>query len=69
MLIAFAKKRLCLRNSLREILQTLNLNLFEAPPINPLLKKPDPTDESDLVPKQLSLIKTVGTRLDGLNKK
>ena len=60
-LIAIAKKRLKLPNSLNEILQILSLNMFEKTPINQLLKKPDPFNDSDLEPKQLSLLwKTLG---------
>lgn len=55
-LIAIAKKRLNLPNSLHEILQILSLNMFETTPINQLLKKPDPLDDVDLEPKQLSLL-------------
>lgn len=55
-LIAIAKKRLKLPNSLHEILQILSLNMFETTPINQLLKKPDPFNDSDLEPKQLSLL-------------
>ena len=55
-LIAIAKKRLKLPNSLHEILQILSLNMFETTPINQLLKKPDPIDNSDSEPKQLSLL-------------
>jgi hypothetical protein len=55
-LIAIAKKRLKLPNSLNEILQILSLNMFEKTPINQLLKKPDPFNDSDLEPKQLSLL-------------
>lgn len=55
-LIAIAKKRLKLPNSLHEILQILSLNMFETTPINQLLKKPDPFNGSDLEPKQLSLL-------------
>lgn len=55
-LIANAKKRLKLPNSLHEILQILSLNMFETTPINQLLKKPVPFDDPDLEPKQLSLL-------------
>jgi hypothetical protein len=55
-LIAVAKKRLKLPNSLHEILQILSLNMFETTPINQLLKKPDPFDDSDSEPRQLSLL-------------
>lgn len=55
-LIAIAKKRLNLPNSLHEILQILSLNMFETTPLNQLLKKPDPLDDVDLEPKQLSLL-------------
>jgi len=55
-LIAIAKKRLKLPNSLHEILQILSLNMFETTPINQLLKKPVPFDDPDLEPKQLSLL-------------
>tara|TARA_B110000503_G_C7082651_1_gene385862 strand:- start:22 stop:951 length:930 start_codon:yes stop_codon:yes gene_type:complete len=55
-LIAIAKKRLNLSNSLHEILQILSLNMFETTPINQLLRKPDPFDDSDIKPKQLSLL-------------
>jgi hypothetical protein len=55
-LIAVAKKRLKLPNSLHEILQILSLNMFETTPINQLLKKPDPFDDTDSEPRQLSLL-------------
>ena len=55
-LIAVAKKRLKLHNSLHEILQILSLNMFETTPINQLLKKPDPFDDTDSEPRQLSLL-------------
>ncbi len=54
-LIAIAKKRLKLPNSLQETLQILSLNMFETTPINQLLKKPNPFNDSDLEPKQFCL--------------
>jgi len=34
----------------------LSLNMFETTPINQLLKKPDPIDDPDSEPKQISLL-------------
>jgi len=34
----------------------LSLNMFETTPINQLLKKPDPFDDTDSEPRQLSLL-------------
>jgi len=55
-LIAIAKKRLHLPNSLHEILQILSLNMFETAPINQLLTPPDPDKSSEFEPQQLSLL-------------
>lgn len=55
-LIAIAKKRLHLPNSLHEILQILSLTMFEITPINQLLKKYEPGDDSEFEPKQLALL-------------
>jgi len=55
-LIAIAKKRLHLPNSLHEILQILSLTMFEITPINQLLKKHEPGDDSEFEPKQLALL-------------
>lgn len=55
-LIAIAKKRLHLPNSLHEILQILSLTMFETMPINQLLEKQEPDDDSEFEPKQLALL-------------
>lgn len=55
-LIAIAKKRLNLPNSLHEILQILSLTMFETTPINQLLEKQEPNNGSELEPKQLALL-------------
>ena len=55
-LIAIAKKRLHLPNSLHEILQILSLTMFETTPINQLLTPPDLDKRSDFEPQQLSLL-------------
>ena len=55
-LIAIAKKRLHLPNSLHEILQILSLTMFETTPINQLLTPPDPDKSSEFEPQQLSLL-------------
>lgn len=55
-LIAIAKKRLNLPNSLHEILQILSLTMFETTPINQLLEKQEPDDGSEFEPKQLALL-------------
>lgn len=55
-LIAIAKKRLHLPNSLHEILQILSLTMFETTPINQLLEKQEPDDDSQSEPKQLALL-------------
>ena len=55
-LIAIAKKRLHLPNSLHEILQILSLTMFETAPINQLLTPTDPHKNSEFEPKQLSLL-------------
>lgn len=55
-LIAIAKKRLHLPNSLHEILQILSLTMFETMPINQLLKKQEPDDGSESEPQQLALL-------------
>ena len=54
-LIAIAKKRLHLPNSLHEILQILSLTMFETTPINQLLTPTDPDKHSEFEPQQLSL--------------
>ena len=55
-LIAIAKKRLHLPNSLHEILQILSLTMFETTPINQLLTPPTPDTDSEFEPQQLSLL-------------
>jgi hypothetical protein len=55
-LIAIAKKRLHLPNSLHEILQILSLTMFETTPINQLLTLPDPNKNSEFESQQLSLL-------------
>jgi hypothetical protein len=55
-LIAIAKKRLRLSNSLHEILQILSLTMFETTPINQLLTTPDPDKFSEFEHQQLSLL-------------
>ncbi|WJJ94249.1 IS4 family transposase [Neopusillimonas aromaticivorans] len=55
-LIAIAKKRLNLPNSLHEILQILSLTMFETTQINQLLEKQEPDDGSEFEPKQLALL-------------
>jgi hypothetical protein len=55
-LIAIAKKRLHLHNSLHEILQILSLTMFEITPINQLLTPPTPDTDSEFEPQQLSLL-------------
>lgn len=55
-LIAIAKKRLHLPNSLHEILQILSLTMFETTPINQLLTPIDPDKSSEFEPRQLSLL-------------
>jgi IS4 transposase len=55
-LIAIAKKRLHLPNSLHEILQILSLTMFETTPINQLLTPTDPDKNSEFEPQQLSLL-------------
>ena len=55
-LIAIAKKRLNLPNSLHEILKILSLTMFETTPINQLLEKQEPNNGSELEPKQLALL-------------
>ena len=55
-LIAIAKKRLHLPNSLHEILQILSLTMFETTPINQLLEKHEPDDEPEFEPTQLALL-------------
>jgi hypothetical protein len=55
-LIAIAKKRLHLPNSLHEILQILSLTMFETTPINQLLTPPTPDQDSEFEPQQLSLL-------------
>jgi len=55
-LIAIAKKRLHLPNSLHEILQILSLTMFETTPINQLLTPTDPDKHSEFEPQQLSLL-------------
>ena len=62
-LIAIAKKRLHLPNSLHEILQILSLTMFETTPINQLLTPPDPDKNSEFEPQQLFPLKNVGTLL------
>jgi hypothetical protein len=54
-LIAIAKKRLHLPNSLHEILQILSLTMFETIPINQLLTPTNPDKHSEFEPQQLSL--------------
>jgi IS4 transposase len=46
-LIAIARKRLHLPNSLHEILQILSLTMFETTPINQLLTPPDSNKNSE----------------------
>jgi IS4 transposase len=55
-LIAIAKKRLHLPNSLHEILQILSLTMFETTPINQLLTPTEPDKHSEFEPQQLSLL-------------
>ncbi len=55
-LIAIAKKRLHLPNSLHEILQILSLTMFETTPINQLLTPSPPGAMSDFSSNQLSLL-------------
>jgi hypothetical protein len=55
-LIAIAKKRLHLPNSLHEILQILSLSMFETTPINQLLTPTEPDKHSEFEPQQLSLL-------------
>jgi hypothetical protein len=55
-LIAIAKKRLHLPNSLHEILQILSLNIFEITTINQLLTPTDLDKLSGLEPQQLNLL-------------
>ncbi len=55
-LIAIAKKRLHLPNSLHEILQILSLTMFETTQINQLLTPPTPDTDSEFEPQQLWLI-------------
>ncbi|NYT60685.1 IS4 family transposase [Alcaligenaceae bacterium] len=55
-LIAIAKKRLHLPNSLHEILQILSLTMFETTPINQLLEKHEPDDGPEFEPTQLALL-------------
>jgi hypothetical protein len=55
-LIAIAKKRLHLPNSLHEILQILSLTMFETTPINQLLTPPDANKNSEFESQQLSLL-------------
>ena len=55
-LIAIAKKRLHLPNSLHEILQILSLTMFETTPINQLLTPPDSNKNSEFESQQLSLL-------------
>lgn len=55
-LIAIAKKRLRLPNSLHEILQILSLTMFETMPINQLLTTQDPDKFSESELQQLSLL-------------
>jgi hypothetical protein len=55
-LIAIAKKRLHLPNSLHEILQILSLTMFETTPINQLLTPTEPDKNSEFEPQQLSLL-------------
>jgi transposase len=55
-LIAIAKKRLRLPNSLHEILQILSLTMFETMPINQLLTTYDPDKFSESELQQLSLL-------------
>ncbi len=55
-LIAIAKKRLHLPNSLHEILQILSLTMFETIPINQLLTPTDPNKHSEFEPQQFSLL-------------
>jgi len=55
-LIAIAKKRLRLPNSLHEILQILSLTMFETMPINQLLTTHDPDKFSESELQQLSLL-------------
>jgi hypothetical protein len=63
-LIAIAKKRLHLPNSLHEILQILSLTMFETTPINQLFTPTDPDNHSEFEPQQLfSHLKNVGTLL------
>ena len=55
-LIAIAKKRLYLPNSLHEILQILSLTMFETTPINQILKTIASDTDSEFEPQQLSLL-------------
>jgi len=55
-LIAIAKKRLHLPNSLHEILQILSLTMFEKTPINQLLTPPEPEKFSEFALQQISLL-------------
>ena len=55
-LIAIAKKRLYLPNSLHEILQILSLTMFETTPINQILKTIASDADSEFEPQQLSLL-------------
>ena len=55
-LIAIAKKRLHLPNSLHEILQILSLTMFETTPINQLLTPPQPDSDPGFETNQLALL-------------
>jgi IS4 transposase len=55
-LIAIAKKRLHLPNSLHEILQILSLTMFETTSINQLLTPTEPDKHSEFEPQQLTLL-------------
>jgi len=56
LLIAIAKKRLQLPQSLYEILQILSLTLFETSPINQLLTRPPSEEKQENGPFQLALL-------------
>lgn len=55
-LIAIAKKRLQLPQTLFEILQVLSLNMFESTPLNQLLTPPEPDDSQENGQTQLPLL-------------
>ena len=69
-LIAIAKKRLHLHNSLHAALQILTLTMVETTPINQLLTPPEPDKHSEFEPQQRheqSLVARQCTCLKGVN--